>query len=138
MPNSDTLEHLVLNFKLNLSRNKKWSEIQKIPLNLEKCSHMSIPPQDNLLYFSGQSIKKKSHQKDLGVLLSDDLNGTNTFKKAVIKARNVLWMVKKNSQILSPTAKLNIYEPMIVPILMYGSNVWYPNNICCKTLEKIQ
>ena len=27
---------------------------------------------------------------------------------------------------------------MIVPILINGSNVWYPNIQCCKTLEKIQ
>ena len=47
-------------------------------------------------------------------------------------------MVKRSSPMISPTAKLNIYKSMIVPILIYGSNVWYPNIQCCKTLEKIQ
>ena len=37
---------------------------------------------------------------------------------------------------LSPTAKVNIHKSMIVPILNYGSNVWYANIQCCITLEK--
>ena len=43
-----------LKFQLDLSRSQRRSEMQKLPLNLDKCSHMSIPPQDIVLYFSDQ------------------------------------------------------------------------------------
>ena len=112
-----------LKFQLDLSRSQRWSELQKLPLNLDKCSHMSIPLQDKVLYFSGQPIKKKSLQKDLVVVVSDDLNWYEHNKKAATKARNVLWMVKRSSPMLYSSAKLNIYKSMIVPILIYGSNI---------------
>ena len=99
---------------------------------------LSIPPQDNRLYFSNRPIEKKSLQKDLGVAISDDLKWNEHTKKAATKARNVLWMVKRSSPMLPTAAKLNIYKSMIIRTLIYGSNTWNPNIQCCKTLEKIQ
>ena len=125
-----------LEFQLDLARNERWSEIHKLPLNIDKCSQMSIPLQDNRLYFSNRPIEKKSLQKD--VAISDDLKWNEHIKKAATKARNVLWMVKRSSPILPTAAKLNIYKSMIIRTLIYGSNAWNPNIQCCKTLEKIQ
>ena len=60
---------------------------QKLPLNFNMCSHMSISPQDNLLYFSCQPSKTKTLQKDLGVVISDDLKWYEHSKKANTKER---------------------------------------------------
>ena len=54
-----------LKFQLDLSRNTKWSEIQKLYSNLDKCSHMSIPPEDNLLYVQVNKLKGNRFRKIL-------------------------------------------------------------------------
>ena len=82
-------------------------------------------------------IKKKSFQKDLGAVLSDDLKWYEHIKNAVTKARIVLWMVKRSKPMLSLSAELNIHKSTAGPILIYGSNVWYPNIQCCKIPSKI-
>ena len=50
-----------------------------------------------------------------------------------------MFLIKRNcSSILPRVHKLNLYKSMVLPILLYGSSVWYANIGNSKALESIQ
>ena len=66
-------------------------------------------------------------QKDLGLLISHDLKWTDHIKAAFSKALSVLFLLKRSSPFLTMPAKLNLFKPMIVPVLACGRT-------CCYTI----
>ena len=59
--------------QMDLTRVMKWSEQHKLPLNVEKCSHISMSNSMHHFCFSGTLIEKVHIQKDLGVYVTKDL-----------------------------------------------------------------
>ena len=57
----------------DLSRIKKWSDHNKLPLNVKKCTHLDFGNTTKAFLFSGNEIQKHIVQKDLGLLISRDL-----------------------------------------------------------------
>ena len=59
--------------QMDLARVMNWSEQHKLPLNAEKCSHISMSNSVHHFSFSGTLIEKVHIQKDLGVYVTSDL-----------------------------------------------------------------
>ena len=106
---------------MDLKRVMKWSEQHKVPLNNEKCSHISMSNSVHDFSFSGTLIKKVHIQKGLGVYVTSDLKWDIHIKKSANKALGVLFMLKRSSPRLTPSAKLNLYKSMVLSGLLYGS-----------------
>ena len=116
----------------------KWSEQHKLPLNVEKCSHISISNSMHHFSFSRTLIEKVHTQKDLGVYVTKDLSLDIQIKKSANKALGVLFMLKRSSPRLSPSVKLNLYKSMVLPGLLCGSVCCFADVTNTKLLESVQ
>ena len=90
---------------------------------------------------SGEEIEYVKQYKYLGV------NFTNTGKFAVaektlsLKANRALFSIKQSifDKSLKPSVILNIFESLVKPIALYGSEIWVPYKTCykSKTLDEM-
>ena len=92
-----------------------------MPFNLDKCTYLKLGKNANDFYFNGFKIKETDVQKDFGFTISSGLNWNILIDNAYKKANRVFFMIKRNSNNLSRTAKLNIHKSMVVPVLTYAS-----------------
>ena len=125
-------------FQLDLSRIKKWSDHNKLPLSVKKCTHLDFGNTTKAFFFSGNEIQKHIVQKDLGLLISRDLKWADHIRAACNKAIGVLCLLKRSSPLLTMSVKLNLLKSMIIPVLIYGSSCWYANIDNLKSLENVQ
>ena len=78
-------------------------------------------------------------QKDLGVVVTENLNWTANANRRFYKAKRALWYLKRSmSNKTSVINKLNAYKGYVVPIISYASEVWHPNKKDLVLLEKLQ
>ena len=125
--------------QMDLTRVMKWTEQHKLPLNVEKCSHISMSnSMHHFRFFSGTLIEKVHIQKDLGVYVTKDLKWDIHIKKSASKALGVLFMLKRSSPRLTPSVKLNLYKSMVLPVLLYGSVCRFANVTNTERLESVQ
>ena len=80
---------------------------------------------------SGQNervaVKPVKVQKDLGVLISNDLSWKENFNLRRTKSLKSFWFLKCNVSFKSTTkAKLNAYTGYVVSVISYACEVWYP------------
>jgi len=68
-----------------------------------------------------------SEEKDLGVLISDDLQNEKQCSAAVMKANRMLGMIKQNFADRSKETIIPLYKTLVRPHLEYCSQVWSPH-----------
>ena len=89
----------------------------------------------------GEEIEYVSHYKYLGV----DVSSTGKFslaeKNLSLKANRALFSIKQSifDKGLKPSAVLNIFESLVKPIALYGSEIWAAYKPCykSKTLDEM-
>ena len=123
---------------MDVTRVMKWSEQHKLPLNVEKCSHISMSNSMHHFSFSRTLIEKVHIQKNLGVYVTEDLKWDIHIKKSASKALGILFMLKRSSPRLTPSVELKLYKSMVLPVLLYGSVCWFANVTNTKVLESVQ
>jgi len=80
-----------------------------------------------------------TEEKDLGVIISEDLKWEKQCSSAVSKANRILWMIKRNFLDISKETVLLLYKSPVRPHPEYCCQVWSPHyskNI--KLLEGVQ
>ena len=88
---------------------------------------------------SDQIVKPVNSQKDLGVVVTENLTWTANANRRFSKAMRALLYLKRNtSNKTSVINKLNAYKGYVVPIISYASEVWHPNKGDLVLLEKLQ
>ena len=125
-------------FQLELSRIKKWSDHNKLPLNVKKCTHLDFGNTTKAFFFSGNEIPKHIVQKDLDLLISRDLKWADHIRAACNKAIGFLGLLKRRSPLLTMSVKMNIFKSKIILVLIYGGSCWYANNDNLKSLKNVQ
>ena len=87
----------------------------------------------------GKKLKQVKEEKDLGVLVDDELNFHKQTSSAIKKANGVLVMMKKSFSAFDDTNLAILYKTLVRPRLEYGNVVWgshYKEDI--EAIEKIQ
>lgn len=119
-----------------------WSERNMMEFNIDKCNILLFRSNNSnipLLHLCGKTLNTTHSEKDLGVLVSHDLKWSEHIKEAVRKANSVLFLIKRNCSATLPVKhKLNMYKSMVIPVISYGSSVWYANKSNWKILEGVQ
>ena len=83
--------------------------------------------------------KNVRNQKDLAIIASDTLNWNENAKRRHSKALRALWSLKRNLSLFTRMkSRLNAYIGYIVPIIMFGYQVWYPSKTDLRLIEKLQ
>ena len=126
--------------QMDLTRVMKRSEQHKLPLNVEKCSHISMSNTMHHFSFSVTLIERVHIKKYLGVYVKRDLKWDIDIKKSASKALGALFMLKRSSPRPTPSVKLklNLYKSMVLPVLLYGSVCWFANVTNTKVLKSVQ
>jgi len=66
-------------------------------------------------------------EKDLGVMVSDNLKCDKQCSEAVIKANKILGMIKRNFAVNSKEIIIPLYKSLVRPHLEYCCKVWSPH-----------
>ena len=89
----------------------------------------------------GEEIEYVSHYKYLGVYDSSTGKFSLAEKNLSLKANRALFSIKQSifDKGLKPSAVLNIFESLVKPIALYGSEIWAAYKPCykSKTLDEM-
>ena len=121
-----------------------WSEKWLLKFNIEKCHKMSIG--HNLLtayYLTGvngaKQIEQVPEERDLGILITEEMKWSKQCNSAAAKAMSVLGMIKRTFNTLNKDMFLTLYSTYIRPHLEYCIQVWAPYfKKDIDVLEKVQ
>ena len=118
---------------------KKW----KLKVNAEKTKIFIFfrgRPHVNIHFsLNGSEIEIVNEFNYLGILLNTTGNFNKAITKQAEKAKQAMYEVLKRgcTHNLSVECQHELFEKMVKPILLYGSEIWgYSKNIDC--LEKLQ
>ena len=91
-------------------------------------------------YLGDRPVDRCSSQRDLGVMLSDDLSWSNHYTLIVSKALNVLGLLRRSFGPSTPVrVKRLLYLSLVRSKLLYCSVVWRPRMIKdIRLLESVQ
>lgn len=120
-----------------------WCNINKLSLNIEKCSHISffkVNKKFNTSYkIDGTSLKSVSSIKDLGVILDEQLNFVEHINTISIKASKMLGFLLRNCREFSIRSVVNVYSMLVRSQIEYASMIWSPMyEVHVNTLERVQ
>ena len=106
-----------------------WSTKWQLPFNVDKCKVMHIGhrnPQSsyNLL---GNSIECTDTEKDLGVVISNDLKFSKQCIEAEKKAQRMLGYIKRQFGFRNKEIVLTLYNSLVRPHLEYAVQFWCPS-----------
>ena len=82
----------------DLTRLSEWSKLWKLPFNIGKCKSLHIGRNNNRTSYkmNNQELKQVREEKDLGVLIDEDLKFHKQTVAAVKKANSILGLIRKS------------------------------------------
>jgi len=88
---------------------------------------------------NGHVLASSKEEKDLGVIVTDNLKSSSNCQAAYNKANRVLGMIKRTITYKSPDILLPLYKSLVRPLVEYCTPAWSPHYNKDKVLlEKIQ
>ena len=89
----------------------------------------------------GEEMEYVNHYKYLGVNISNTSKFSVAEKNLSLKANRALFSIKQSifDKDLKPSAILSIFESLVKPVALYGSEIWTPYKPCYrnKTLDEM-
>jgi len=88
--------------------------------NMDKCTVMHVGGHNqpcSEYYMEGHKLEKCHEEKDLGVLVSDDLKVESQCNPAFSKANRMLGILKRNIVNKTPRIMVNLYKTLIRPLM---------------------
>ena len=124
---------------------EKWSSKWLLGLNLEKCKIMHVGksnPNFNYQMLSNGvkfSLEKSVLEKDVGVMISNDLKWREQVNSSVTRANAVLGKVSKSVTFRSKELIKSLYCTFVRPLLEFAVPVWCPyQSTDIDKLERVQ
>ena len=114
--------------QLNAGQAEKWL----LKFNTEKCHKMSIGHTLQTAYYltdvkGVKNVEQVAEERDLGILITDDLKWSYQCNSAAAKSMSVLTMIKRTFSALNKEMFLILYSTYIRPHLEYCIQVWAPH-----------
>lgn len=120
----------------------EWSNINRLPLNIEKTFHMSFArknekSREHSNYYEMQRIKTVNEVRDLGVIFDTHLTFQAHINKSITTANRLSAMsMRFANEINYSMISFLIFNVYIAPILLYACTIWDQN--VTKTSEAIE
>ena len=107
----------------------QWSTDWMMFFNLNKCSvmHLGFNNPRHCYYMGGLQLDVVKDEKDLGVIVREDLKVSFQCSEAVKKANRVLGMIRRTFTYKENHLILNLYKSLVRPHLEYCVQVWRPH-----------
>jgi len=84
-------------------------------------------------------LESVNEEKDLGVIISEDLKWIKQCSAAVSKANKILGMIKRSFSVRSREIVIPLYKSLVRPHLEYCTQIWNPHYIKdIKLIEGVQ
>jgi ribonuclease P/MRP protein subunit RPP40 len=122
-----------------------WSERWKLKFNPKKCKVLHIGRGNEKFEYTmrekGETVilGETTIEKDLGVMISNDLKVSEQCNKAAKKAMRILGMIKRSFKNLDEVSLKTLYCSFVRPHLEYCIQAWSPYLVKDITvLEKVQ
>ena len=108
----------------------EWSKKWQMPFNLDKCKIMHIGHKNKNEKYEllGKEIESVQQEKDLGVVITNDLKSSNQCIEAAKKAQKLLGYIKRQFRTL--------YNALVRPHLEYAVQFWSPS--LRKDIERLE
>ena len=128
-------------FQQMLDRLESWSQEWQLLFNRGKCKIMHFGKNNPRMGYTmgGQALESSRQEKDLGVLIEDNLKPSAQCAKAASKANQVLGQLLRGCTWRDPANLTSLYKVYVRPHLEYAQASWAPwTQADIQTLEKVQ
>ena len=119
---------------------ENWSEAWLLKFHPEKGKHVNIhrtPKEDQVKYkLLGQEISKIKGEKDIGVVIDEELSFDKHICEKVNKANSIFAALRRSFRNLNADIFLPLYKTLVRTHLDYACSVWAPYKK--KYIEKIE
>ena len=118
-----------------------WCNDNKMTLNEDKCYLLPVKSTNHpdTITLNGKILACKVEQKDLGLIMTENLNWRLNSNKRCSKSWKAFYFLKRNvSKLASRKMKLNAHKGYVVPVIAYASQIWYANKKEMREIEKVQ
>lgn len=130
----------------DLNKLAEWTMNWNLKLNLQKCGVLTIGCKNDAAksYYISQNdeihmLNSLSSEKDLGVIVDDELNFETHILELVKKANRTLGIIKRNFKHIGTKSFVLLYKALVRSKLEYAQNVWSPYKTkYIEMLEKVQ
>ena len=127
----------------DIDKLQEWAKVSQMSFNYSKCKSMhfgrnnpenvyTIKLEDNEIH----QIEKTELERDLGILISNDLKWENQVNKAVKTANSVIAQIKNSFTYFDSSLVKLLYVSLVRPHLEYAVSVWNP--YLRKDIDKIE
>ena len=108
---------------------QKWAEKWKMSFNVNKCKimHMGYGNDKHKYNLGGEELAETTEEKDLGVLIDNELKFTRHIRGIVAKANRMIGLIKISFECIDTEMFLNLYNSLIRPLLEYCVQAWSPH-----------
>jgi len=113
----------------DLNKLSEWTKKWQMSFNTKKCRVMHIERTNHRYKYSmeGQTLDTVDSEKDLGIMISSDLNSSNQCIQACRKASKMLGMIKRTIIYKKPEIMVTLYKTLVRPHLEYCVSAWSPH-----------
>ena len=125
----------------DLGKLTDWSHDWLMAFNVDKCKVMHIGRTNvhSKYYMNGAELGNTTEEKDLGVIVADNLMVAKHCAYAYSKGNRILGMIKRTVVSRDVHILLNLYKTLVRPHLEYCSPAWSPHYQKDKQLlERVQ
>ncbi len=98
--------------------------------------HIGISNENVEYLMNGVELSVTNTEKDLGVMISDDLKPSNQCSKLVKTANKLVGFTVRTLEHISEKAILTSYNSLVHPLLEYCVQIWSP--YCRKDIDKLE
>ena len=112
----------------DLNTLQAWCIKWKMDFNIAKCHvlHFGKKNSSYIYHLCGSPLNKVSEEKDLGVLISEDLKPYKNIQENIKKANKMIGMVRRTFSFLDKNMFLRVYKAFIRPQLEYCQQIISP------------
>ena len=123
----------------DLKKLEEWSNKWLLKFHPEKCKHMHIGKSSDVVVnyqLNDTTIDQVSEEKDIGVIIDNDLSFDTHISKKCSKATSVFAMLRRSFSFMDVDIFTPVYKSMVRTHLEYASSVWAPYKM--KHIEQIE
>ena len=131
-------ESAVKQLQEDLKEIGEWSEKWQMPFNLDKCKVMHVGQRNDKAKYEllGKELDICTEEKDLGVIITNDLKPSKQCTHVEKKAQKILGYIKRQFTTRKEETILTLYNALVRPHLEYAVQFWSPS--LRKDIEKLE
>ena len=115
----------------DINKMVNWSEIWQLQFNVEKCKVLQLGgATEDRIYTMLENknriqLERTKKEKDLGVIIDQELNWKDHIYTQINKANRMLGLIRRSFCSINKEIFLQLYKSLVRPHLEYASQVWY-------------